>query len=99
MNSYEIWGLVLIIVTLVTVFLLIRRFRAGRITTLHLVAGLIARAGFLLLGIVYVTEIIDRNRRAPIYGLAVVGAGIALNLLANVIENIRRARHTAEPGP
>ena len=97
MNSYEIWGLILSVVALVTIGLQIRRYRARRITTLQMVAGMVARIGFLFLGVVYVTELIDRNRRLPLIGLAIVGVGIALNLAAGIAENIRRARAPVTP--
>jgi putative effector of murein hydrolase LrgA (UPF0299 family) len=86
------WGLLLIGMALVTMGLQIRRYRARRITRTQLFAGMIARLGFLFLGIVYVTELIDRNRRLPLIGLAIVGLGIALNLVAGILENVRRAR-------
>lgn len=92
MNSYEVWGLILVVVALVTIGLQIRRYRARRITTPQMLAGMVARFGFLFLGIVYVTELIERNRRLPLIGLAIVGLGIALNLVAGIVENVRRAR-------
>jgi hypothetical protein len=91
-NSYEMWGLVLIAVAVVTIVLQVRRYRAHRITTLQLLAGMVARAGFLFLGIVYVTELVVAHRRLPLVGLFIVGVGIALNLVAGIIANVRRAR-------
>lgn len=61
-------------------------------TTLQFAAGLIARAGFLFLGILYAFGLVYRWPRAPLIGLGIVGAGIVLNLAAGIIENVRRAR-------
>jgi hypothetical protein len=91
-SSYEVWGLILIVVALATIVLQIRRFRTGRLSRLQLAAGMIARLGFLFLGILYATDLVAEHRRAPFIGLGIVGAGIALNLVAGVVENIRRAR-------
>jgi uncharacterized protein with PQ loop repeat len=86
------WGLILIFAALVAIALQFRRLRTHRITELQFAAGMIARVGFLLLGILYATDLVYRWPRAPLIGLGVVGVGIVLNLTAGVIENIRRAR-------
>lgn len=90
--STATWGLVLITAALVAIALQFQRLRTHRITGLQFAAGMIARAGFLLLGILYATELVYRWPRAPLVGLGIVGVGIVLNLTAGVIENIRRAR-------
>jgi hypothetical protein len=86
------WGVILIIAALVASGLQVRRLRSHQITGLQFVAGMIARAGFLFLGILYATDLVYRWPRAPLIGLGIVGIGIILNLTAGVIENIRRAR-------
>lgn len=86
------WGIILIVAALVAIGLHFRRWRTQRITNLAFAAGLIARAGFVALGIMYAFAFVDRYPRAPVYGLAVVGVGIILNLLAGIIDNIRRSR-------
>ena len=86
------WGLVLASASLVAIGLQVRRWRAHHITTLQFAAGMVARAGFLFLGIIYAGGLIYRWSRAPLIGLGIVGLGIALNLTAGIIENIRRAR-------
>ena len=86
------WGLVLLLAALVAIGLQVRRWRTRRMTTLQFAAGLIARVGFLCLGILYATGLVYRWPRAPLIGLGIVGAGIVLNLTAGVIDNIRRAR-------
>jgi hypothetical protein len=90
------WGALLIAVALVTLFLQFRRFQRGQATLLQLGAGTIARLGFLFLGIIYVTGYVEQNRRAPLIGLGIVGVGIALNLVAGIMDNIRRARSPGE---
>lgn len=86
------WGIVLVAVALLTIGLQVRRWRLRQITALQFAAGLVARVGFLVLGLIYVTGYVYDQPRAPLYGLGVVGAGIVLNLTAGVIENVRRAR-------
>ena len=86
------WGMVLVAVALITIGLQVRRWRLRQITTLQFAAGLVARVGFLVLGLIYVTGYVYDQPRAPLYGLGVVGVGIVLNLTAGVIENVRRAR-------
>jgi hypothetical protein len=86
------WGFILSIAALVAIALQVRRLRSHQITVLQFAAGMIARAGFLLLGLLYATELVYRWPRAPLIGLGIVGAGIVLNLTAGIIENIRRAR-------
>lgn len=86
------WGIILSIAALVAIALQVRRLRSHQVTVLQFAAGMVARTGFLLLGIVYATELIYRWPRAPLIGLGIVGAGIILNLTAGIIENIRRAR-------
>jgi Kef-type K+ transport system membrane component KefB len=86
------WGVVLCVAALIAMGLQLRRWRARRITTMQFAAGMIARAGFLFLGITYAAELVYRWRRAPLIGLGIVALGIILNLIAGIIENIRRAR-------
>lgn len=88
----ELWGGVLTAAAVIALFLHTRRWRRGQVTSLQYGAGLIARAGFLVLGLLYATGLVYRWSRAPVYGLGVVGAGIVLHLTAGVIDNIRRAR-------
>lgn len=100
MTAYQLWGGMLIAVAVLTIGLQVRRLRQGRITRMQMLAGLIARLGFIFLGLVYVTGIVDTHRRIPIVGLALVGCGVALNLVAGIVENIRRSRapaHVDEP--
>lgn len=96
--STATWGLILIIAALVAIAFQVQRLRTHQITGLQFAAGMIARGGFLLLGILYATDLVYRWPRAPLIGLGIVGVGILLNLTAGVIENIRRARapHVAE---
>jgi uncharacterized protein with PQ loop repeat len=86
------WGIILVVAALVAIGLQVRRWRAGRVTTMLFAAGMIARAGFLFLGIIYAADLVYRWRRAPLIGLGIVGIGIALNLVAGIIENVRRSR-------
>jgi putative membrane protein len=67
-------------------------WRRGRISTAQAVTGMIARSGFLVLGVIYVTDLIVRYPRAPLLGLAIVGGGIFLHLTVNIISNIRRSK-------
>ncbi|HSJ29879.1 MAG TPA: hypothetical protein VK933_00500 [Longimicrobiales bacterium] len=90
--THAAWGIVLLVAALIAIGLQVRRWRARRITTLQFAAGLIARGGFLVLGILYAFRLVYRWPRAPLVGLAIVGAGIVLNLAAGIIDNIRRAR-------
>lgn len=92
------WGIILLAAALVAIGLQVRRWRAAQITTLQFGAGLIARVGFLVLGILYASGLVYRWPRAPLYGLGIVGIGIVLNLTAGVIENIRRARSSRHEG-
>lgn len=86
------WGLVLIAAALVAIGLQFRRWRQARITTVQFAVGFVARAGFLFLGIIYVSDLIYRWPRAPLIGLGIVGVGIALNLVVGIADNVRRAR-------
>lgn len=86
------WGVILSSAALVAIALQIRRLRSRQITILQFAGGMIARVGFLFLGILYAAGLVYRWPRAPLIGLGMVGAGIILNLTAGVIENIRRAR-------
>jgi hypothetical protein len=88
----QAWGILLTIAALVAIVLQFRRWRAGRVTTLQLVAGFVARLGFVLLGVIYSTGLAQRWTRAPLYGLGIVGIGIVLNLTAGVIESVRAGR-------
>lgn len=92
MSGSAFWGGILILAALVASALQIRRWRTRRIGTLQLAAGLVARAGFLFLGIIYAAELTDRWRRAPLVGLGIVGVGIVLNLAAGIFDNIGRSR-------
>ncbi|HEX6307404.1 MAG TPA: hypothetical protein VFZ69_04395 [Longimicrobiales bacterium] len=86
------WGIVLVAAALIAVGLHVRRWRLGRITGLQFWAGMIARLGFVVLGLMYATGYVDRSRRAPIWGLAIVGIGIVLNLLAGILAGVRHGR-------
>lgn len=86
------WGIILVGAALLAMGLQVRRRRAARITTMQFAAGMVARAGFLILGILYASDLVYRWPRAPLLGLAIVGVGIVLNLTAAIIENIRHAR-------
>lgn len=86
------WGVVLTVAALVAIGYQVHRLRTARITTLQFAAGMVARGGFLLLGILYATDLVYRWPRSPIIGLGVVGAGIVLNLIAGIIENFRLTR-------
>lgn len=91
------WGMILAVAALVAIGLQVRRWRAARITTLQFAAGMVARAGFLVLGILYASDLVYRWPRAPLLGLGIVGAGIVLNIAAGIIENIRHARSPSGP--
>lgn len=93
------WGLVLIAAALVAIGLQFRRWRQARATTVQFAVGLVARAGFLFLGIIYASDLIYRWPRAPLVGLGIVGLGIALNLVVGIADNIRRARAPYDAGP
>ena len=96
--THTTWGIILLVAALVAIGLQVRRWRARRMTTLQFAAGLIARGGFLILGILYAFGLVYRWPRAPLIGLGIVGAGIVLNLTAGIIENVRRARAPYDPG-
>jgi hypothetical protein len=86
------WGAILLAAALAAVAFHAWRWRRGRMTTLQFGAGLVARVGFILLGVLYAFDLEYRWPRAPLYGRGVVGVGILLNLTANTIERIRYAR-------
>lgn len=92
------WGIILLVAALVAIALQVRRWRAAHITTMQFAAGLVARAGFLFLGILYASGLVYRWPRAPLLGLGIVGLGIVLNLTAGIIENLRRARRPHDSG-
>jgi hypothetical protein len=96
MNRPELWGWLLIVAALGAVSLQLLHWRRGRISAARALTGVLARTGFLLLGIIYVTDLIVRYPRAPLYGLSVVGVGILLHLLAGVVERHRRATGAAD---
>ena len=98
MSGSALWGGVLAVAAAVAIVLQVRSWRAGRMSTLQLAAGLIARVGFLFLGVMYAARLTEGWQRAPFIGLGIVGVGIVLNLTAGVIENIRRARHAPGEG-
>ena len=86
------WGIVLIVAALLSLGLQLMHWRRGRINAVQAATGMLARAGFLLLGVVYVAGLVERWPRAPFIGLAVVGIGILLHLAANVVQNLRGSR-------
>lgn len=90
--STAAWGVILIVAALIAIGLQVRRLRSARITNLQFAAGLVARLGFLFLGILYASGLVYRWPKAPLLGLGVVGGGIVLNLIAGIFDNIRRAR-------
>lgn len=92
------WGIILTIASLVAIGWQVGRWRAHHVTTMQFAAGMIARAGFLFLGVIYAADLIYRWRRAPLIGLGIVGVGIILNLSAGIIENVRRARAPYDRG-
>jgi uncharacterized protein with PQ loop repeat len=94
------WGIVLTVAALIAIGLQVRRLRAAQITTPQFAAGMVARGGFLILGILYASDLVYRWPRAPLIGLGIVGLGILLNLVVGIIENIRhtRSRYDAEDG-
>jgi hypothetical protein len=85
----DVWGWLLIVAALVSLALQFMHWRRGRITTAQAVTAMIARAGFLVLGVIYVSPLIVRHPRAPLLGLAIVGGGILLHLTVNVIHRMR----------
>lgn len=98
MSGSALWGGILALAAVVAIALQIRSWRAHRMTGLQFAAGLVARGGFLFLGLIYATRLADGWRRAPLIGLWIVGVGIVLNLTAGIIENIRRSRATGPAG-
>jgi hypothetical protein len=92
MDRPELWGWLLIAAALISLGLQLMHWRRGRISTAQAVTGMIARSGFLVLGVIYVTDLIVRYPRAPLLGLAIVGGGIFLHLTVNIISNIRRSK-------
>lgn len=85
----EFWGGLLILIAAAGLALQARHWQRGRLTAGQAVTGMIARGGFLLLGIIYVAGLAETWRRAPFYGLAIVGLGIFLHLAVNVYHRIR----------
>jgi hypothetical protein len=92
MDRPELWGWLLIAAALISLGLQLMHWRRGRISTAQAVTGMIARSGFLVLGVIYVTDLIVRYPRAPLLGLAIVGGGIFLHLTVNIISNTRRSK-------
>ncbi|HEX6133366.1 MAG TPA: hypothetical protein VFZ24_05370 [Longimicrobiales bacterium] len=88
----SVWGIILTVAALIAVVLHTRRWRAQRVTALQFGAGMVARAGFVLLGLMYALHYVERWPRAPVVGLAIVGVGIVLNLLAGILAGIQRSR-------
>ncbi|MEX1184480.1 MAG: hypothetical protein WEF86_14810 [Gemmatimonadota bacterium] len=89
MDRSEAWGAVLIAAALLSLGLQVMHLRRGRITAMQAGTGMIARGGFLLLGVIYVTGLVERWPGAPLFGLAVVGIGIFLHLAAGILQNLR----------
>lgn len=90
MDRPELWGWLLIAASLGSLALQYVHWRRDRITTAQAATAMFARSGFLVLGVVYVTDLVARWPRAPLLGLAIVGAGIVLHLTVNTIQNLRR---------
>lgn len=90
--STATWGIILTVAALVAIGFQIHRLRTAQITTLQFAAGMVARGGFLLLGILYASDLVYRWPRAPLIGLGIVGLGIVLNLVAGIIETVRGTR-------
>lgn len=92
LDRSDVWGWLLIAAAVTSLGLQLMHWRRGRISTAQAVTGMIARSGFLVLGIIYVTDLIIRYPRSPLLGLAIVGGGVFLHLTMNVIASIRRGR-------
>lgn len=90
MDQALLWGMVLIVAAVLSLGLQAMHWRRGRISTAQAVTAMLARSGFLVLGVIYVTGLVERWPRAPFIGLAIVGIGILLHLTANVVHNVRR---------
>lgn len=90
MEQAETWGWLLIAAALISLSLQVMHWRRGRIGAAQAATAVLARSGFLLLGVIYVAGLVERWPRAPLLGLAIVGVGIFLHLTVNVIRNIRR---------
>lgn len=90
MQQAETWGWLLIAAALISLTLQVMHWRRGRISAAQAGTAVLARSGFLLLGVIYVFGLVERWPRAPLLGLVVVGTGIFLHLTVNVIHNLRR---------
>lgn len=91
-ENYRFWSWLLVVVAAASVGWQVAQWRRGRLPGIRLATGLISRAGFILLGLVYATGAMVTWRQGPVIGLGIVGIGIFLNLSLNVVENFRRAR-------
>ncbi|HUF50355.1 MAG TPA: hypothetical protein VMN60_05945 [Longimicrobiales bacterium] len=89
MNAYRLFALLLIVVAAASIALQIHHYRRGVISLARAVTASVARSGFIVLGVIYATDMIRRWPRAPLAGLAIVGAGIFLHLANNILENVR----------
>jgi hypothetical protein len=98
MDRYEVWGAILIVAALVALAIQYHHWRRGRLSTLQMLAGGVARLAFLFLGIVYATSLIDRWPKLPLAGLFVAGIGIFLNMAVNVFTLLRRS-HAEDSTP
>jgi hypothetical protein len=90
MDTYRALSLVLIVAAILSIALQYRHYRRGVYTKRRAIAGIIARSGFLVLGVIYATGLVQRWPRAPFVGLGIAVLGVVLHLVNNIVENARR---------
>jgi hypothetical protein len=79
---HEFWAGLLIFAAAVSLALLVRRIRAGRISAMAAAGGVLFRLGLMIIGALFLTGTAQRSPAAFLAGLAVVAAGAVLNLAA-----------------
>ena len=90
MDRYRALSLVLIAVALLSIALQVHQYRRGVYSGRRALTGSIARFGFLVLGVMYATGLVQRWPRAPFVGIGVVVLGVILHLGNNILENAQR---------
>ena len=88
--DYRTLSVILILGALLSIGLQYRHYRRGVFSRRRAITGSIARFGFLVLGVMYLTGLAQRSRYAPFVGIGIVVLGVILHLGNNIIENAQR---------
>ena len=90
MISYRVMAMVLIVVAVLSIALQFHQYRRGIVSGARALTGSLARFGFVVLGVVYLTGWVARWRYAPLVGIGIVVIGFVLYRAIGKLENPQR---------